>query len=265
VQGFFQVTPHPTAQAAAFATQPAVALNLLVLQANKPERDALTALLKRLGHRVQGVSSTQACQAEFDRQRYDILILDPDLPLANGLDFAALLRAEYPGIGIIVLTTRARLDDRLAGYRSGADLYLTRPTSSEELAAAIRALSRRSSDGDLPQVSASTQDRLTLNTATLQLLGANSAVDVSDTELSVLTAFTRSSGQRLGTAQVIAASGKALSKSTLEVMVVRLRRKLEQAGATAPTIKAIRGMGYQLCVPLELRLPTYSTNPPQHA
>lgn len=257
MQGFFQVTPHPTAQAAKFATPVGPALRILVLQANKAQRDVLTASLQRLGHTAHGVASTVACQTKISQQSYDILIIDPEAPLAEGLGFAALARTQHPHIGIIVLTNRARLDDRLAGYRNGADLYLTRPTSVEELAAAMRALSRRSDHVDLPQIDSGSQDRLTLNTATLQLLGKTSAVDVSDTESSVLTAFTQSSGQRLDTAQVIAASGKDLSKSTLEVLLVRLRKKLQHAGAAAPTIKAIRGTGYQLCVPLDLHLPTY--------
>lgn len=254
----------PTAHAAAPATRPAAVLNLLVLQSNKAEREALTTLLKRIGYRAQGVSSAQACQTEFDKRHYDILIIDPDPPLVEGLQFAAMVRAQRPGIGIIVLTSRARLDDRLAGYRNGADVYLTRPTSIEELAAAVRALTRRADHAEEPQRVAKALASLTLNTATLQLLGSGVAVDVSDTESSVLAAFTHSSGQRLDTAQVIAASGKALSKSTLEVLVVRLRKKLEQAGATAPTIKAIRGMGYQLCVPLEIQVPTYSPTSLHH-
>lgn len=253
------MTPKSPAQAATLATQPTVALNLLVLQATKGERDALTILLKGLGYSVQGVSTTGACQAEFERQRYDLLIIDPDLLMDDGLAFVALLRAEQPDIGIIVLTTRTRLADRLASYRSGADLYLTRPTSSEELAAVIRALSKRRGESGLKPIPARTKDRLTLNTATLQLLGSDTAVNVSDTESSVLTALAQSSGQRLDTAQMMLAVGKDLSKSTLDVMVVRLRRKLALAGVTTPTIKAIRGMGYQLCVPLEIQPSTHST------
>jgi len=138
----------------------------------------------------------------------------------------------------------------MKGYDSGADIYLTKPTAPEELGAAIRALSRRIR----PEVPAA--DRLSLNPVTLQLQGARAAVDVSDQECLLLSAFAKAAEHRVESWQLmeIAAGGaEEITKSTLEVQIVRLRKKLEQAGAAAPTIKAIRGFGYQLCVALEVR------------
>jgi DNA-binding response OmpR family regulator len=94
---------------------------------------------------------------------------------------------------------------------------------------------------------------LSLNLRTLQLQGPEGWVNVTDPECVLLRAFTSSVGQRLETAAMLHCVGKACnpqSKRALEVQLVRLRKKLEQAGAPAPTIKAIRGFGYQLCFSL---------------
>ena len=93
----------------------------------------------------------------------------------------------------------------------------------------------------------------TLNTATLQLQGPQASVNVSDAECLLLAAFAQSAEQRLCIEKmisIVARGGAAVSKTTLEVQIVRLRKKLEQAGALAPNIKSIRGLGYQLCVPI---------------
>lgn len=95
---------------------------------------------------------------------------------------------------------------------------------------------------------------LTLNPSTLQLGGPLACVDVSDHDCSLLRAFVDSAGHRLETAALLALTDRAgmLGKRALEVRIVRLRKKLAQAGAPAPTIKSIRGVGYQLCVPLAI-------------
>ncbi len=94
---------------------------------------------------------------------------------------------------------------------------------------------------------------LTLNLRTLQLGGPQGWVDVTDPECLLLKALAAHSGQRLDTANMLEQVGKcvdAAGKRALEVQIVRLRKKLVQVGASVPTIKVIRGFGYQLCVPL---------------
>ena len=96
---------------------------------------------------------------------------------------------------------------------------------------------------------------LTLNLRTLQLTGPQGRVDVSDPECSLLFAFSTSKNRRLETTRLLEQVGKDatdLGKRALEVQIVRLRKKLKQAGFPDPTIKSIRGMGYQLCLPIQI-------------
>jgi DNA-binding response OmpR family regulator len=141
--------------------------------------------------------------------------------------------------------------DRLSGYESGADIYLTKPTSADELCAAVQALTRRIRPDD----AAAHVHALTLHLDTMTLHGPAERVQLSGHEAILLAAFVRAKDHLLETWQIIALAHKEVneaSKKALEVQIVRLRRKLLQAGAQEPTIKSIRGQGYRLCQKVSL-------------
>jgi len=217
-------------------------LNIFVVEVHDLMREATVAALRGMGHTVASAKALDEAQPVAGT---DILLLS--VPNAEGLSLVRRLRAAQPGIGIIVISAGAQEDELVSAYQSGADLVLSKPASPDEVCAAIRALERRMHPGN------ASAGLCTLNTATLQLQGPEATVNVSDAECLLLGAFAQSMEQRLSNEQMIgiaARGGAAVSKTTLEVQIVRLRKKLEQAGATAPNIKSIRGMGYQLCVPV---------------
>ena len=209
--------------------------------------DATLEALRSMGHAVRGVGRAEVLAGGLESLRADLLVVDLDLPNEGGIRLAGGMRALQPDIGIVVLSARTGLDDKLAAYRGGADIYLAKPVSVEEFAAAVNALSRRirsRADAGL----------LTLDPLALQLRGPQAVIDVSNHECALLLAFAEADQYCLETGHMLDLSGKAtdsLGKRALEVQLVRLRKKLADAGATEPTIKAIRGSGYQLCVPLE--------------
>ena len=213
-------------------------------------RDATVAALRGMGHAVRGVGRAEALAGGLDSFRTDLLVVDLDLPNGEGIGLSRRMRSKQPDIGIIAVSTQTGLDEKLAAYRGGADIYLTKPTSVAEFAAAVDALSRRirpRADGAA---------RFTLNPLTLQLHGQRAVVNVSSHECALLLAFAEADKYCLETAHMLDLSGKAndsLGKRALEVQLVRLRKKLADAGATEPAIKAIRGSGYQLCIHLDVR------------
>ena len=224
-------------------------LNIVVVEDHADLREATVAALCRMGHDARGIDCAEALDDELGSFRADLLVLDLNLPGEDGLSLARRIRAAEPGIGIIMVTGRTQLNDRMRGYGSGADIYLPKPASVEELGAAIQALARRI------RPPASAQGGLSLNPITLQLQGPQQLVDVSDHESTLLLALSKAKDHRLESWQLMELSGSAMeeqSKAALEVQIGRLRKKLEQAGAPAPTIKAIRGSGYQLCVAVEI-------------
>lgn len=105
---------------------------------------------------------------------------------------------------------------------------------------------------------------LSLNASTLQVGGGAGWINITDPECKLLKAFATATARRLATPVILELVGKEaneLAKRALEVQIARLRKKLEQAGAPAPTIKAIRGVGYQLCIPIAVpaELTSWST------
>jgi DNA-binding response OmpR family regulator len=228
------------------------ALNILVVEDHDDLREATVAALTAMGYAAVGVDCAEAMDEVLGRFRPDILLLDLNLPGEDGLSIAHRLRAAEPGMGVIMVTARNRPQDVKAGYGSGADIYVTKPTSPDELDAAIQALSRRL------RPSAPVSKGLRLNRQTLCLTGPLGSAHVSDADAQLLTALARARDQRLETWQLLELLGKSLDdpeKRALTVQIVRLRKKLEQAGAADPTIKSIRGTGYQLCVVLQVEHP----------
>lgn len=224
-------------------------LNILVVEDHDDLREATVAALSLMGHVVKGIDCAEALDDELGSFRPDLLLLDLNLPGEDGLSVARRMRAVEPDIGIIMATARDQGRDIATGYRTGADIYITKPTSPEELGAAVNALARRLRRRP-PDA-----NRLVLDSSTLQLRGPHGVVDLSSLECLLLAALARANDRRLEFWQLMEVSGKSadeFNKGALEAQMVRLRKKLEQAGAPAPTIKAIRGIGYQLCLPVEI-------------
>jgi DNA-binding response OmpR family regulator len=224
-------------------------LKILVVEDHDDLREATAAALAAIGHSVQGVDCAEAMDEALARFRADVVLLDLNLPGEDGLSIARRLRAAQSNIGIIMVTARNQARDVMHGYDSGADIYVAKPASPEELHAAIQALSRRIR----PQALAPTP--LAINPQTLQLNGPLGAINLSDHECQLLIALNRAKDHRLETWQLLELLGKEADdneKRTLTVQLVRLRKKLADAGASEPSLKSIRGSGYQLCVAIAI-------------
>jgi len=222
-------------------------LNIVVVEDHDALREVTVEALSNMGHHAVGVDCAEALDDEVGALPIDLLVIDLNLPGEDGISLARRLRAAQPEIGIIMVTARNQINEKLSGYDSGADLYLTKPTSVEELGAAVQALARRMKRHQ--QV----RPAFRLNLGALFLHGPQDGVGLSAHEAAMLSVLARAPDHRLESWQLIELSGKAeadFSKRTLEVRIVRLRKKLMQAGAVDQPIKAVRGQGYQLCIKL---------------
>lgn len=225
-------------------------LNILVIEDHDLLRAVVVETLSAQGHRVSALESVEAMESQTVTDRYDIVVLDLQLPGEDGLSFARRLRRHQPDIGIIMMTARGLTHERCAGYESGADIYLTKPVEPEELCAAARAVGRRVRNGARPATPILDRQRMTL-------AGRDGVViSLSSLESRVLSAMVLAPGQRLENWQLVELLGKsvdAYSKAALELHIVRLRKKLgrlPEAVSHPHSIQAIRGWGYQLCIPL---------------
>lgn len=221
-------------------------LKILVVEDNEELREVTVDVLRRDGHLVHGAESAEAVPEHAGN--IDLMVVDLNLPGESGYSLARRIRTAQPSIGIIMLTARSSPNDKQQGYRCGADIYMSKPISNEELCAAVASLGRRLNPSLAFQA-------LQLSPAMFSVKGPADRVALGVQELAMLVAFTRATDQRLENWQLIELLRKSDArdpKAALELQIVRLRKKLQQAGADLPAIQSIRGWGYQLCVPLVL-------------
>jgi DNA-binding response OmpR family regulator len=181
----------------------------------------------------------------------DIAVLDLNLPGEGGLAISGRLRAAYPDMGIVMLTARKAPADRIIGYSSGADVYLTKPVSGDELLAVLLSLRRRLK----PQPTVAWQ--LALAHAMITSPQGLSAV-LSANECAVLACLARAPDKVADTSELTllcAGAQDELNEGYVGVLLSRLRRKLAALvpGDNAPLIRAVRQKGYQLLIPIEIR------------
>lgn len=227
----------------------ATLLNIIVVEDHDDLRDITVETLRAIGHQVVGVDCAEELVEIAHTMHIDLMLIDLNLPGEDGISLARRVRQSQPGIGIIMLTGRGDVSEKMRGYESGADLYLVKPTTMDELNAAIQALSRRLRSP--PQ----TTSALKLDLNRLVLSGERNEVNLTAPEASLLAALARAPGQRLENWQLIALLGKAdidYSKAGLEMQITRLRKKLYLATVDEQPIKVIRQYGYQLSVDIQV-------------
>lgn len=223
-------------------------LNILLVEDHDALREVTLAALARHGYRARGVSCAEEVSEACGAERVDVFLIDLGLPDEDGLALAARIRASQPEVGIIIMTARAEQASRVAGYQQGADIYLAKPVSPEELIAALRSLARRLSPQRPPEPL-----RFTVDRAQLLLKGAAGQSRLSEAELALLVAWSCASAQRLEFWQIVGILGQFNSdvgKAALEVRMVRLRKKFIEAGGQVDAIRSVRLIGYELTATL---------------
>jgi DNA-binding response OmpR family regulator len=212
-------------------------------------REAMCDVLSQDGHEVVGVSMAEEVDDEPTGFVSDLYIIDINLPGEDGLSLAERIRRSQPDVGIVIISARSSVDDRIGGYKSGANIYLTKPLSLEELRAVVDGIVQR-----LLSAEASRATCVTLSPMKMLVTGPSGKARLTQPEVSLLAALTRAPQRDLEHWQVAAhlGNGEEISKDNLEVKLGRLRKKLVACGAEAPVIQSLRGIGYRLTTPVEV-------------
>jgi DNA-binding response OmpR family regulator len=176
---------------------------------------------------------------------FDLILLDRTLPDGDGLSLVPTLRAEHPGVHIIVLSARGEISDRIAGLDKGADDYLVKPFSLDEMFARIRAIKRRPVDLADEEIRAGC---LVYNLVNDDVAVRGIQLELPRRELRVLSTLVKRRGRtvlRETLEQAVYGFDDEVQSNALDSHVSRLRRKLAEASAGIE-IHAIRGVGYLL-------------------
>lgn len=180
-------------------------------------------------------------------EEYDCIVLDLMLPGMDGLTFCKELRSKHIHTPILILTARGQTQDKVVGLDSGADDYLTKPFSFEELLARIRALSRRPKTliSELLKVG-----DLQMNTKTFEIKRANKPILLSSKEFALLEYLMRHPNQILTKEQIITHVwdyDANILPNTVEVYMRNLRNKIDHPFRDKkPLLQTLRGFGYKI-------------------
>ncbi len=225
-------------------------LQILVVEDNDGLRDATVDFLNAHGHRTTGVVSAEDVDDTPTQGIPDLYLIDVNLPGENGFSLADRIRKSQPQAGIVIMTARGQINDRLEGYSSGADNYLIKPVEQSELLLCIGSLARR-----LRSTVPSPKAGLTLNVQSLNLSGPQGETTLTFGESQLLAAFSRAAGQKLErwqAMQLVDTKDKGLLPANLEMRISALRKKLSACGAPEDAILTLRGFGYALSCQIQI-------------
>ncbi|WP_170296572.1 response regulator transcription factor [Dictyobacter vulcani] len=221
--------------------------SILVVDDDVRLLNALRRTLAYAGYRVTTATTGKDALNQVRHSPPDLVILDRMLPDMDGLEVCVGLRKNNDTIAILMLTARDAILDRVQGLEGGADDYLVKPFAQVELLARIKALLRRRQPPDVQKGLLAFAD-LELDTATRLARRSGRDIELSTTEYELLALFMRNPGIVLTRTLLLDRIwGRDFEggPNVLEVYVVHLRTKLEQAGEPR-LIQTMRGTGYVL-------------------
>jgi DNA-binding response OmpR family regulator len=180
--------------------------------------------------------------------QFQVIILDLGLPDINGREVCERLRNTGIDTAILMLTARDTVQDKVSGLRSGADDYMTKPFSFEELLARIEALMRRHGNAFKPASKALQIADLILNLETHEVWRGGVLIDLTPKEFALLECFMRLPGKVLSRTRILEQVwGYSTDPMTnvVDVYIRQLRRKIDD-GYELRLLKTVRGFGYKL-------------------
>jgi len=221
---------------------------VLVVEDEESFSDALSYMLRKEGFEVAVAATGPEAIAEFDRSGADLVLLDLMLPGLPGTEVCRLLR-QRSTVPVIMLTAKDSEVDKVVGLELGADDYVTKPFSSRELVARIRAVLRRAGEAPEELITGTVEAgpvRLDSERHVVTVNGREVPMPLKEFDL--LELLLRNSGRVLTRMQIIDrvwGSDYVGDTKTLDVHVKRLRSKIEADPANPTHLLTVRGLGYK--------------------
>lgn len=216
-------------------------MRILLVEDDELLGDGLAAGLRHCGYNVDWLRDGEQARSALATEDYAALVLDLGLPRLDGMSLLRGLRAAGNAIPVLILTARDSTWDKVDGLDGGADDYLVKPVDLDELAARLRALTRRASGQSSPLLHAS---EVELDPAARRVRLRGEPVELSAREFAILEQLMRNAGRMISRAQLESALygwGEGIESNAVEVHIHHLRRKLG-----ADLIRTVRGVGYLL-------------------
>jgi two-component system response regulator MprA len=222
-------------------------MKILVVDDERAVRESLRRALELEGYEIELAGDGSEALYRLDsNEEPDAMILDVLMPGVDGLEVCRRLRGSGSKLPVLMLTARTEVEDRVAGLDAGADDYVTKPFALEELLARVRALLRRTTEGDDGELLRFAD--LELDPGTREVKRGGRSIELTRTEFSLLELFLRNPRQVLTRSVIferVWGYDFGFGSNSLDVYIGYLRRKTE-AGGEPRLIHTVRGVGYAL-------------------
>ena len=220
-------------------------MRLLVVEDHQRLAELIASGLDQAGFAVDTVHTATDAQAAVNVIGYDVVVLDLGLPDADGMWLLREWRAGGSALPILLLTARDEVENRVKGLNAGADDYLLKPFAMAELVARVRVLLRRPANSLGVTLS---YGNIEFDSVARLAKVNGEAVILGRRELDLLELLMRRSGRVVAKSAIeesIYPFGEEIASNAVEVLVHRLRRRMQQVGATVQ-LHTLRGIGYLL-------------------
>jgi DNA-binding response OmpR family regulator len=217
-------------------------VRVLVVEDEKPLADAVARGLRRDGMAVDVAYDGESGQEKTAITRYDVVVLDRDLPVLSGDELCRQLMSAGELTRVIMLTASGAVEDRVEGLSLGADDYLAKPFAFPELIARVRALGRRATPAQPPLLTA---DDLELDPGKRIVRRSGGEIDLTRKELGVLEVLLTASGAVVSSEELLERVWDENADpftTTVRVTMMSLRKKLGEPGI----IETVVGAGYRV-------------------
>jgi two-component system response regulator RegX3 len=223
-------------------------LKILVVEDEPTLRNGLSDLLEGAGHLVEAVDDGLKAVARGVSPEVDLLVLDLALPGIDGLEVCRRLRAARPELMILMLTARAREDDKVEGLSTGADDYVTKPFAARELLARIEALQRRfKRDGSTPVPEQIELDGCLIDLGRCTANRAGTTISLTAREVRILRLLYQNRVRAMTRGELLEKAWGAssnLQTRTVDMTIANLRQKIERDASSPRIVTTVKGVGY---------------------
>jgi two-component system, OmpR family, response regulator len=220
-------------------------MHLLVAEADASLAEFLRNRFQQENYRVDLVASGKELSERTGKPKFDLIVLDLNLPGIAGSPFLNGLQKLWPGTPVILLSSETAVEDRVRGLNAGADDFLVKPFAVAELVARVQAVLRRRAR---PAHDIFLYEDLEINRVSHRVSRNGREIELSPREYSLLEFLLRNPGRPVSRTAIIeevwGMDGAAIT-NVVDVYINYLRRKLD-GGADRPLIRTVRGVGYQI-------------------